>query len=123
MKYKTLLEYEIVNKLKEELPKIYQGMWLLDLDKRAEKHLLGPFDTVAEAHDNRDYIWSYGDRYGRYLWLINKAAADVLKHNADKVQHIEAAIDTLPLEVIGFKLKVKGLDEWVRAPCKRRVKK
>lgn len=122
MKYKTLLEYEVVSKLRDELKHIHQGMWLLDLDKRAETHLLGPFETVAEAHDNRDYIWSYGDRYGRYLWLVSPNAANLLNSNADKIQHIEVAIDTLPLEVVGFKLKVENESQWIRTPSKRRIK-
>jgi hypothetical protein len=97
-------------------------MWLLDLDKRAETHLLGPFETVAKAHDNRDYIWSYGDRYGRYLWLVSQNAANLLNSSADRIQHIEVAIDTLPLEVVGFKLKVENESQWIRTPSKRRIK-
>jgi hypothetical protein len=122
MKYRTLLEYEVVSKLKDELKYIYPSMWLLDLDKRAKVHLLGPFNTVAEAHNNRDYIWNYGDRYGRYMWLVNRSAANLLSSNADKIQHIEVAIDTLPLEVIGFKLKVENESQWIKTPSKRKIK-
>lgn len=122
MQYRTMLEYETIDKLKPDLKSLHPGLWMLDLDPKCEKVLLGPFNTVAEAHDNRDYIWHYGDRFGRYLWLVGSAAADTLATRCDSIQHIEVAIDTLPLEVIGMRIKVENVDEWIRAPKRKTIK-
>jgi len=122
MQYKTLLEYEIVEKLKTELTRLTPGLWMLDLDRECTQVLLGPYDTIAEAHDNRDYIWHYGDRFGRYLWLVSHTTAQIVRGSADKLQHIELGIDTLPFEVTQFKMKLKGISEWTKTPT-RGIKK
>lgn len=122
MQYTTLLEDRTVERLKQELPRIYPGLWMLDLDPKCEKMLLGPYDTVAEAHDKRDYIWHYGDRYGRYLWLLNTKSAEQIKSKIHIVNFVELTIDTMPLEVVGFRMKLNGFSEWVR-PTIRRAKK
>jgi len=119
MQYKTLLPDTDVSRLSEQFKTVTPGLWMLDLDPRCDSILIGPFDTIAEAHDKREYLWNYGDRYGRYLWLVNKAACTVLNTYADKVQYIELGIDTTPLEVISVKLKTIGINEWIRAPRKR----
>jgi len=122
MQYKTLLEYETVEKLKTELQRLTPGLWLLDLDRECEQVLLGPYDTIAEAHDHRDYIWHYGDRFGRYLWLVSQTTAQLVRGNAKDLQHIELGIDTLPLEVIKFKMKLEGNPQWIQTPT-RKIKK
>jgi hypothetical protein len=119
MRYKTLLEYEAVSKLKTELKKLTPGLWMLDLDRECQQVLLGPYDTIAEAHNNRDYIWHYGARFGRYLWLVNQSTSQIVRQGADNLEYIEIGIDTLPLEVINFKIKLEGVSEWVRTPTKR----
>lgn len=122
MQYRTLLEYETVDKLKSEVKVLHPGLWMLDLNPECDQVLLGPFSTISEAHDQRDYIWHYGDRFGRYLWLVSPSASELMKINADKLQHIELSIDTIPLEVIGVKMKVEGNNDWIRAP-RRKMKK
>jgi len=119
MQYKTLLEYETVEKLRTELQKLTPGLWMLDLDRECTQVLLGPYDTIAEAHDNRDYIWHYGDRFGRYLWLVSQPAAQIIRSNANKLQHIELGIDTLPLEVTQFRMKIEGTPEFIHTRIKR----
>ena len=119
MQYKTLLTDTAAIRLSNEFKLVTPGLWMVDLDPRCDNILLGPFDTIAEAHDKREYLWNYGDRYGRYLWLVNKAACNILNTYADKVQYIELGIDTTPLEVISVKLKTTGINEWIRAPRKK----
>lgn len=119
MQYKTLLEYETVDRLRDELARLQPGVWLMDLDPKCDKILLGPFDTVAEAHDNRDFIWHYGDRFGRYLWLVLPSTMDKLRGRLHSIQHIELGVDTLPLEVVGMRIKIEGVKEWVTIPRKR----
>ena len=87
------------------------GLWLIDLDPRAEEVLIGPFDSVAAAHDARDYIWHYGEQYGRYIWCINSKNCDQLQKmlfgldlsNEETLPNIEIEIDTLPLEIVGMR--------------------
>lgn len=112
MKYKTLLDYgrrdKLLNEIKENLS---DGLWLLDLDPRTELMLLGPFDSVSEAHDNRDYIWNYGDQFGRYLWYVSPKTCESihkLLRNVDMAEdaskpNIELEIDTIPLDVIAIR--------------------
>ena len=119
MQYKTLLTDTDAIRLSHEFKTVTPGLWMVDLDPRCDDILIGPFDTIAEAHDKREYLWNYGDRFGRYLWLVNKAACNILNTYADKVQYIELGIDTTPLEVISVKLKTIGINEWIRAPRKK----
>ena len=123
MQYKTLLEYETVGKLREELCDLSPGIWLVDLDLRSDKVLVGPFDTIAEAHDNRDFIWHYGDRFGRYLWVVTPKVLDNLRGRQGLVQHIEIGIDTLPLEVVSMKVKLEGVKDWLHLPRSRKAVK
>lgn len=123
MQYKTLVDYGILDKLRSEINDLEPGLWLLDLDPRADTLLLGPFDSISEAHDKRDYIWNYGDRYGRYLWLVSQAACATIKRYQHDIQHVELAIDTLPLEVTGMKLKVANINGWISIPRKRMATK
>jgi hypothetical protein len=120
MQYRTLLDYGMVEKMQEEMSSLSPGVWLVDLDPDCDKVLLGPFDTVAEAHDNRDYIWHYGDRYGRYLWVVTPTVLDKLRGRTHLLQHIEVGIDTLPLEVTSMKIKLEGIDGWMHLPRKKR---
>ena len=121
MKYTTMLSYEARDKLVSEIPRIQPGLgiYLLDMDPLAEKMILGPFDSVAEAHDNRDYIWHYGETYGRYLWLLNERSVATLKMAPDRIQYMEIHIDTLPLEVTAVKIKLEGQKTWLPVPRMR----
>lgn len=121
MKYTTMLSYEARDKLVSEIPRLQPRLYLLDMDPLAEKMILGPFDNVAEAHDNRDYIWAFGETYGRYLWLLNEKILSTLKMAPDKIQYVQLHIDTVPLEVTGVKIKLEGQKTWLPVP-KRRVK-
>lgn len=116
MKYTTTLTYEARDKLKKNIPGLIPGLYLLDMDPRADKILLGPFDSVSEAHANRDYIWNYGDMYGRYLWLLNERGAAVLKMKADNIEYLEIRVDTLPLEITSMKVKFEGQHGWIALP-------
>lgn len=119
MQYKTLLDYATVEDFKKLIPKLEPGLWLIDLDPNANDLILGPYDSIAEAHDSRDFIWHYGDRFGRYMWLLNRHSYEILKAHGAGIQHIEVAIDTLPLEIVGMKIKVEGINEWIRVPRRR----
>lgn len=128
MKYKTLLDYKRRDKLIEEMKKsLTNGIWLLDLDPRAEIMVLGPFESISEAHDNRDYIWNYGDQFGRYLWYVSpKTCESIYKllKNVDMSEeatkpNIELEIDTLPLEVIAIRFVGTAS---IRLPANRRQK-
>lgn len=121
MQYKTLLDYATVEEFKNLIPSLQPGLWLIDLDPKASKLIVGPYDSIAEAHDSRDFIWHYGDRFGRYMWLLSRHSYEALKAHSANIQHIEAAIDTLPLEIVGMKIKVEGINEWIRVP-RRRIK-
>lgn len=123
MQYKTLVDYETVSRLKSEISVLTPGLWMLDLDPTAQGVLLGPFDTVAEAHDSRDNLGHFGDRYGRYLWLVSKHSCETFKSLSDKIQHIEISIDTIPLEVVSMKIKHEGINEWFRLPRGRKAVK
>jgi hypothetical protein len=125
MKYKTILDYSRRDKLLQEIrERLEDGIWLLDLDPRAEMMLLGPFESVSEAHDNRDYIWHYGDQFGRYLWYVSRKTNESIHRlikNIDMTEestkpNIELEIDTLPLEVVAIKLTGTAS---IRIPSKR----
>jgi hypothetical protein len=112
MKYKTVLDYARRDKLLAEMKDgLSNGIWLLDLDPRAEVMIVGPFDSISEAHDNRDFIWNYGDQFGRYLWYVSpKSCESIYKliKNIDMTEeaakpNLELEIDTLPLEVIAIR--------------------
>jgi hypothetical protein len=122
MQYTTLLEDKTVERLKQELPRVYPGLWMLDLDPNCDRMILGPYDTVAAAHESRDYIWHYGDRYGRYLWLLSTKSAEMIKGNIRDADFLELSIDTMPLEVVGFRMKLNGVSDWIRPPT-RKIKK
>lgn len=122
MQYKTLLDYGTVDRIKSEMPQLEPGIWLVDLDPNCDKVLIGPFDSIAQAHDNRDFIWHYGDRFGRYLWVVMPQSLDKIRGRIDFIQHIELGIDTLPLEVTGMKLKIQGVKDWVSIPRRRAIK-
>ena len=122
MQYKTLLDYSIIETLKDEFERIHTGLWILDFDPKAPHALLGPFDSIASAHDNRDYLWNYGDRYGRYLWLVSPRTANLILAHRLEIQHIEASLDTLPMEVVSMKIKIVNRNEWLRIPQKRVLK-
>jgi hypothetical protein len=122
MQYKTLLDYSIIDTLKDEFEVLHTGLWMLDLNPKASRALLGPYDSIASAHDNRDYLWNYGDRYGRYLWLVSPRTSHlILTHRLD-IQHIEASLDTLPMEVVSMKIKITNRNEWIKIPQKRVLK-
>jgi len=113
MRYKTLLDYDRRDKLLDEAKQyLTEGLWLVDLDPRAEQILLGPFDSVSDAHDARDYIWHYGDKFGRYIWHITHKNCQQIRNTlaimdgpmAPNRPHVELDIDTLPLEVTGVRL-------------------
>lgn len=116
MRYKTTLDYTHRDKLLQDMREyLTEGIWLVDLDPRAESVLQGPFDSVADAHDNRDFIWHYGDKFGRYIWYVNTVnAASLLKllmknaNNSDFSPMVELDIDTLPLEIVGLKIMSEG---------------
>lgn len=130
MRYKTLLDYDRRDKLLDEVKEyLVEGLWLIDLDPRAEQILLGPYDSVAEAHDARDYIWHYGDKYGRYLWHITHKNCQQIRNTLATIDgpmarsrpHVELEIDTLPLEVIGARF-VSGSNS-IRFPKPKTRKK
>ena len=122
MQYKTLLDYSIIDTLREEFEVLHTGLWMLDLNPKASRALLGPYDSIASAHDNRDYLWNYGDRYGRYLWLVSPRTSHlILTHRLD-IQHIEASLDTLPMEVVSMKIKITNRIEWLKITQKRVLK-
>ena len=113
MKYKTLLDYKRRDKLLEEIKTTFMpAMWLMDLDPRADNMIVGPFESISEAHDSRDYIWHYGEQYGRYLWYVSPKTYDSivkLLSNVDMSEerskpNIELEIDTGPLEIVAIRL-------------------
>jgi hypothetical protein len=128
MKYKTLLDYARRDRLLQQIKaELTDGIWLLDLDPRAKCILVGPFESISEAHDNRDYIWNYGEQFGRYLWYVssktNEAIYKLLK-NVDMSEeatkpNIELEIDTLPLEVIAIRFVGTAS---IRLPSNKRQK-
>jgi hypothetical protein len=129
MKYKTLLDYKRRDKLIEEMQKDFSnGLWLLDLDPRTEFMTTGPFESISEAHENRDYIWHYGEQFGRYLWYVSPKTYDsiyrLLKNtnlNEEAAKpNIELEIDTLPLEVVAIRFVGTAS---IRLPSKRPSKK
>jgi len=112
MRYKTLLDYDQSDKLLDEIKDhLIEGLWLIDLDPRADQVLIGPYDSVAEAHDARDYIWHYGDKYGRYLWHMTHKNCQRINNLLGTIDdpatlsrpYIELEIDTIPLEIIGVR--------------------
>lgn len=119
MKYRSLLNYTVVEKLKSEVRNVRSGLYLLDLDPRCDKVILGPYESIAEAHEGRDNLWSYGEMFGRYLWLVSKYSSEILQSHAESINYVELAIDTLPMEITGMKIKVEGVNEWLRVPRKR----
>jgi len=129
MKYKTLLDYKRRDKLIEEMKKDFtNGIWLLDLDPKAEFMAVGPFESISEAHDNRDYIWHYGEQYGRYLLYVSPKTHDSiyrllrninLNEEATK-PNIELEIDTLPLEVVAIRFVGTAS---IRLPARKTSKK
>lgn len=79
MRYKTLLSYAQRDKLLKEMKQyLDEGIWAIDMDPRAEQLLLGPYPTIAKAHESRDYLWNYGEQYGRYLWVLTSTGAKAL---------------------------------------------
>lgn len=113
MRYKTILDYGRRDRLLDEiLQDLHDGLWMLDLDPKAESVLVGPFKTIAEAHDSRDYIWHYGDQFGRYLWYVSPGNCrllmkelTIIKNMDDEERpNIELEIDTLPLEIVSFRI-------------------
>lgn len=128
MRYKTTLDFKRRNKLLKDIKELlYDGIWLIDLDRRAPNILLGSYDSIAEAHDKRDYIWHYGDMFGRYLWCVNsRNCAEIKKllHAVDfsdeaTIPNIELEIDTLPMEVIGVRFMNKTSTKLSRVKRKR----
>lgn len=110
MRYKTLLTYAQRDKLLKEMKQcLDEGIWAIDMDPRAEQLLLGPYPTIAKAHESRDYLWNYGEQYGRYLWVLTSTGAKALlatlaNPDFNPPPIIELEIDTIPLEVVGFRL-------------------
>lgn len=119
MKYRSLLNYPVVEKLKSEVKNVRSGLYLLDLDPLCDKVILGPYESIAEAHEGRDNLWSYGETFGRYLWLVSKYSSEILQSHAESINYVELAVDTLPMEITGMKIKVEGVNEWLRVPRKR----
>jgi hypothetical protein len=119
MQYKTLIDYETVAQFKKSIVDLQPGLWLIDLDPRADKLILGPYDSISEAHEQRDFLWHYGDRFGRYMWLLSRNSCELLKAYGERIQHIELGIDTLPMEIVGMKIKVEEINEWLRIPRQR----
>ena len=127
MRYKTLLDPTQIDTLIKELKEVAEdGIWLLDMDPRADKMLIGGYDTIADAHEDRDYIWHYGAKFGRYLWVMTqKGRAEMQKmiktlEVKNKSPFIELEIDTLPMEVISVRMICGTID--VRYPSRRRKK-
>ena len=116
MRYKTLLSYAQRDKLLKEMEThLDEGIWSIDLDPKAEQIFLGPYATISEAHEARDYLWNYGDQYGRYLWVLTskgvKALAASIITAGLPAPIIELEIDTTPLEVVGFRLLGQAADK------------
>jgi hypothetical protein len=123
MQYKTLLAYETIAEFKKGIADLQPGLWLIDLDPRADALILGPYDSISEAHEQRDFLWHYGDKFGRYMWLLSRHSCEVLKAHSNKIQHIEVGIDTLPMEIVGMRIKVEDIHEWIKVPRRRVVAK
>jgi hypothetical protein len=108
MRYKNLLDEDKKRKLIDEITeKLEEGLWLIDLDPEADVTLIGPFETIADAHDSRDHLWAYGVKYGRYLWLVRKRKAEEIKAEVrtSNVDYIMLELDTLPMEVVAIQFK------------------
>lgn len=112
MKYKTLLDYKRRDRLLEDIKiSFYPAIWLIDLDPKADSIIVGPFESFSEAHDCRDYIWHYGDQFGRYVWYVSPKTYDsivkLLKNTKMDEEgskpNIELEIDTGPLEVVAIR--------------------
>lgn len=128
MRYKTTLDFERRNKLLKDMKELlYDGIWLIDLNPAEPDILLGCYDSIAEAHEDRDYLWNYGDLYGRYLWCVNSrnfAEIKKLLHLIDfsdeaTIPNIELEIDTLPMEVISIRFIHKTSTKLTRVKRKR----
>jgi hypothetical protein len=112
MRYKSTLNYDQRDKFLQEIQdSLTEGIWLVDLDPRADVMLLGPYESIADAHDDRDFIWHYGDKFGRYLWYVNVVNAATIKkliakytNDSDNKPMVELNIDTLPFEITGIRL-------------------
>ena len=123
MRYKNLLDEDKKRKLIDEIAeKLEEGLWLIDLDPSADVTLIGPFETISDAHDSRDHLWAFGVKYGRYLWLVRKRKADEIKAEAkaNKIDYIMLELDTLPMEVVSVQFKDPTKSKFYTAYRKRK---
>jgi len=123
MRYKNLLDEDKKSKLIDEIAeKLDEGIWLVDLDPKAETVLIGPFETISDAHAQRDHLWAFGVKYGRYMWVVRKRKADELVNAAKtgKIDFIMLELDTLPMEVVSIQVKSQDRPKFYTAFRKRK---
>ena len=88
------------------------GIWLVDVDPRAACMLVGPFDSISEAHAHRDYVWAYGGDFGRYLFYVSPkryaAISRLLSSGRTAVDRmtVEFDVDDGPLEILAMRWAV-----------------
>lgn len=103
----------------EETARLHDGIWGLDLMPAAEHVLRGPYCSVAQAHRDRDWLWNYGEKHGRYIWVATSRAVERLARERGDMHSIELTMDALTMEVV--RLSVRGPNkEWCDVTHKRR---
>lgn len=113
---------EFCRRFAEESAELHDGIWSLDLLPQAEQVLRGPYGSVAQAHRDRDWLWNYGERHGRYIWVVTSGAVARLASERSDVHSIELATDALTMEVV--RLSVRGPNrEWCEVTHRRRKAK
>jgi hypothetical protein len=107
------------HQFKEDLLKVSGGIWSLDLFPDVCPAIRGPYDSVADAHRDRDLLWHYGERHGRYIWVVTPQAAFKLIREQSTFHSVEITSDTLSMELV--RLRVRGpQNEWITVTNKTR---
>jgi hypothetical protein len=89
------------------------GIWLVDVDPRAKYMLVGPFDSISEAHGQRDYVWDYGGDFGRYLFYVSPKRHEAISRllwsgrTAVDRMRVEFDVDDGPLEILSMRWAVR----------------
>jgi hypothetical protein len=102
---------EFCRRFAEEAAELDDGVWSLDMLPEAEQVLRGPYGSVAQAHRDRDWLWNYGEKHGRYIWVVTSRAVARLAKERSDLHSIELTTDALTMEVV--RLSVRGPNrEW-----------
>ncbi len=110
MKNINSMSPELCRTFKEHLSTVSPGIWMLDLFPGLEKVLLGPYNSVAEAHRDRDMLWHYGEMHGRYVWVVTSGAAVKLCNEMPTFNSVELTTDNLTMEVVRLRVASPNKD-------------